>query len=183
MSHWDSLVSSYEQTPVRHRPDAAPLPQRGFVASAHAMAIKANTTLPAPKRIHADLVDALLERISDQPEAVQMRAVAQFVNTIENPNTQTPTEHRDLLPRNHPLSTQWISSFNVRAETAEYYATHPKIEDSEVRGLLASAVAAEPDTVERKFYAEALLAKTNDVDLLVLLQEADTAINIKLSNK
>lgn len=183
MSQWDSLVSSYEQTPIKPRPDALPLPQRGLVASAHAMAIKANTTLPAPKRIHADLVDSLLERIADQPEAVQMRVVAQFVSTIENPNTATPTVHRDLLPRNHPLSTQWVSSFNVRNEVAEYYCTHPKIEDSEVRGLLASAVAAEPESVERKFFTEALLAKTHDVDLLAMLQEADTAINIKLSNK
>jgi hypothetical protein len=143
------------------------------------MAIKANTTLPAPKRIHADTVDALLERIAGQPEGVQMRAIAQFVNTIENPATLAPTEHRDLLPRNHPLSTAWISSFTVRKETAEYFETHPKIEDPEVRTLVASAVAAEPESVERKFYTEALIAKTHDLDMLAIVQDADVAINNK----
>lgn len=181
MSHWDSLVDSYEKTPVQPRSDATPLPQKGLVASAHAMAIKANETLPAPKRIHADTIDALVERLSELSEGAKMRVVGQFINTIENPDTKTPTEHRDLLPRNHPLSTAWISSFQVRKETAEYFETHPKIQDPEVRSLVASAIAAEPESVERKFYAEALIAKTNDLDTLALVQDADTAISNKTS--
>lgn len=181
MSQWDSLVDSYEQEPILPRSDAAPLPQKGIVASAHAMAIKANETLPAPKRIHADTIDALVERLSELSDGAQMRAVGQYINTVENPNTNTPTEHRDLLPRNHPLSTAWISSFQARKETAEYFETHPKIADPEVRTLIASAVAAEPESVERKFYTEALIAKTNDLDTLAFVQDADIAISNKVS--
>lgn len=183
MSQLDYIVSIYDTEPVKPRSDAAPLPQKGFVASAHELAIKANSTLPAPKRIHADTIDALLERTADQTEGVRMRALAQFINTVENPDTNNPTEHRDLLPRNHPLSTQWISMFNVRKETAEYFQTHPKIEDAEVRTLVASAIAAEPETLERKFYTEALIAKTQNLETLAMVREADEAITNKLSKK
>lgn len=181
MSNLDSLVSAYEQEPVQPRSDATPLPQKGFVASAHAMAIKANETLPAPKRIHADTVDELLNRISELSEGSRLRALTQYINTIENPDTNNPTEHRDLLPRNHPLSTQWVSSFQVRKETAEYFQTHPKIEDAEVRALVASAVAVEPETAARKFFTEAIIAKTSDLDTIALIQNADIVINNKTS--
>lgn len=179
MSYLDSLINLYEQEPVKPRSDAAPLPQKGFVASAHELAEKANTHLAEPHHIPAEAVDAVLERTKEQPEGVRLRELAQYINTVENPNTLVPTSHTDLLPRNHPLSTKWISSFQVRKETAQYYANHPKIEDAELRTLIASAIAAEPETVERRFYVEALNAKTTSLDALATIDEADVVIDKK----
>lgn len=179
MSYLDSLLSLYEKEPVKPRSDAAPLPQKGFVASAHELAEKANFSLDESQHIALETVDALLERTKGQPEGVRLRELAQYINTVENPGTLAPTSHRDLLPRNHPLSTQWISSFQVRKETANYYANHPKIEDAELRTLIASAIAAEPETVERKFYVEAIAAKTTSLDALATVDEADVVIDNK----
>jgi hypothetical protein len=180
MSYLDSLINLYEQEPVKPRSDAAPLPQKGFVASAHELAEKANhTTLPESQHISSDAVDSLLERTKGQPEGVRLRELAQYINTVENPDTLAPTVHTDLLPRNHPLSTKWISSFQVRKETANYYANHPKIKDAELRTLIASAIAAEPDTVERKFFVEAVSAKTTSLDALATINEADVVIDKK----
>lgn len=179
MSYLDSLINLYEKEPVKPRSDAAPLPQKGFVASAHELAEKANHNLAEPQHISSETVNALLERTKDKPEGVRLRELAQYINTVENPDTLAPTTHRDLLPRNHPLSTRWISSFQVRKETANYYANHPKIEDEELRTLIASAIAAEPETVERKFYIEAIEAKTTSLDALATVDEADVVIDNK----
>lgn len=181
MSYLDSLVASYEQEPVKPRSDATPLPQKGFVASMHELAEKANEKLPPAKHISSETIDTVLERASEFSQGTKMRAVAQYINTVENPNTNTPTDHRDLLPRNHPLSTRWISMFQARKEIAEYYETHPKAVDPELQSLVASAIASAPESVERKFYTEAISAKTSDLEPLAMIEEADNVIGNKTS--
>jgi hypothetical protein len=69
--------------------------------------------------------------------------------------------------------------FAARREVAEYYKTHPKIDDEQVKSLLASAIAAEPESIERKFYMEALGATARKLDTFALVQEADVAISNK----
>ena len=181
MSYLDSLIANSEQEPIKPRSGAKPLPQKGFVASLYSLVEKANENLAEEKQISSETFDALIERVSELSEGSKMRQVAQYVNTIENPDTNTPTPHRDLLPRNHPLSTQWVSLFQARKQTAEYYKTHPKIENSELRTLVASAIAAEPESVERKFYTEAIIATTNDLEPLAMIEQADAVISNKTS--
>jgi hypothetical protein len=150
------------------------LPHKSLVETLYKEADKFNAKLPLARRVPAKTVEAIISREETHPNA--MRALGQYFNTIENPQTPAPTTHRDLLPRNHPLSTKWVSQFSVRESVATYFESDTRVEDHETRALIASALSYEPDSAQRHFYNEVLTAKTNDVSLLANLDEADRMI-------
>jgi hypothetical protein len=150
------------------------LPHKSLTETLCKEADKFNAKLPLARRVPAKTVESIISREKTHPNA--MRALGQYFNTIENPHTPTPTAHRDLLPKNHPLSTKWISQFSAREDIATYFESYTKIEDHETRALVASALSYEPDSAQRYFYNEVLLSKTNDLSLLALLDETDKMI-------
>ncbi len=150
------------------------LPHKSLVETLYKEADKFNAKLPLARRVPAKTVESIISREETHPNA--MRALGQYFNTIENPQTPAPTTHRDLLPRNHPLSTKWVSQFSMRDTVATYFESDTRVEDHETRALIASALSYEPDSAQRHFYNEVLTAKTNDVSLLANLDEADRMI-------
>lgn len=172
----NELVELVDRQPVKARRDAKPLPTEGIVASARKHVIASNIDLPAEKRIPIEVVDEIISREQGKKEFSILRSVQNYIATVENPDTHTPTAHRDLLPNNHPLSTKWISSFRVRELTSEFFATDPRIEDPAVRSMVASAIKAEPKSVQRKFYTEVLTSNAGTFELLALIEQADETI-------
>jgi hypothetical protein len=170
-------VQSSEDAPEALRA----LPHKSLTEILCKEADKFNAKLPLARRVPAKTVELIISREKTHPNA--MRALGQYFNTIENPHTSTPTTHRDLLPRNHPLSTKWISQFSVRADVATYFESDTRIEDHETRALVASAISYEPDSAQRDFYNEVLISKTNDLSLLALLDETDKMIEGRKANK
>jgi hypothetical protein len=150
------------------------LPHKSLVETLYKEADKFNAKLPLARRVPAKTVESIISREETHPNA--MRALGQYFNTVENPTTLTPTKHRDLLPRNHPLSTKWVSQFSMRDTVVTYFKSDTRVEDREIRALIASALSYEPDSAQRHFYNEVLTAKTNDVSLLANLDEADRMI-------
>jgi hypothetical protein len=170
-------AQSSEDTPVALRA----LPHKSLIETLHKEADKFNAKLPLARRVPSKTVEAIVSREETHPNA--MRALGQYFNTIENPSTSVPTHHRDLLPRNHPLSTKWVSRFSVRESVATYFESDTRVEDRETRALIASALSYEPDSAQRDFYNEVLLAKTNNVSLLASLDEADRMIEERKKSK
>lgn len=175
----NELVELVDRQPVKARRDAKPLPTEGIVASARKHVIASNIELPAEKRIPIEVVDEIVSREQGKKNFSILRSVQNYISTVENPDTHTPTAHRDLLPNNHPLSTKWVSSFRVRELTSEFFATDTRIEDPNVRSMVASAIKAEPESVQRKFYTEALTANAETFELLALIEQADETISKK----
>jgi hypothetical protein len=157
------------------------LPSKSIDEALQEEAEKFNSKLPLARRVQSDTIRTIISREKSHPNA--MRALGQYFNTIENPNTPTPTTHRDLLPKNHPLSTKWVSQFSARKDIAKYFESDTRVEDHETRALIASALSHEPDSPQRYFYNEVLLAKTNDLSVIAKLDEADRMIEKRKASK
>jgi hypothetical protein len=175
------LVELSERPPVKARSDAKPLPTQGVVASARKHVIESNLDLPEAKRIPIEVVDEIVSREQGKNEFSIIRSVQNYVSTIENPDTPTPTIHRDLLPKSHPLSTKWVSSFHARRLTAEFFATDMRIKDPQTRAMVASAIATEPESTKRKFFTEAIMTSPENLELLAVIEQADQTILKKTS--
>ena len=157
------------------------LPHKTMQESLLEEAQKFNAKLPLARRVSDDTIRTIITREETHPNG--LRAIGQYFNTIENPHTPAPTAHRDLLPTNHPLSTKWISQFSARKDIAKYFESDNRVEDYETRALIASALSHEPDSAQRYFYNEVLLAKTNDLSLLAKLDETDRMIETRKASK
>ena len=162
---------------------ASAVSDKSLMDSLHDEIAQFNQRVPKQQQVSEDVAKVIIKREAEGGHPRAMRAVAQYLSTLENPDTNTPTEHRDLLPKNHPLSTKWLSKFEARKQIASYYKTDTRIEDEEVRSLVASAVSYEPDTAQRFFFNEALLAKTKNAGVLALISEADAIIERRKARK
>jgi hypothetical protein len=136
-----------------------------------------NERVPEELKVLEGTAKLIIKRESDNGHPRALRAVMQYLSTVENPETNTPTVHRDLLPKNHPLSTRWLSKFEARREVASYFSSDMRIKDSEVRALVASALTYEPDSAQRFFFTEVLIAKTKNTGLLAIIEKADKIIS------
>lgn len=156
----NKIIEAASNPPAKAKKELYTTPsESALVAAAQTQAREIISGLPEARTVHADTIDTIVsrERANGSSEGTIARAVMNFASTLENPNTNTPTKHTDLLPANHPLSSAWISVFRVRKATARYFAADPTIsEDQELSALVASAIEAEPDTRQRKFYVETL---------------------------
>ncbi|MGL4998063.1 MAG: hypothetical protein ACRC5T_03770 [Cetobacterium sp.] len=177
----NKMIDAINKTPAQPKSSATPLPQtsNALVASAVAQAVQINEQLPIARQVAPEVISEVVarEERAQSSEGTAARAVMNFASTIENPATNRPTTHTDLLPPNHPLSTAWISVFRVRKATARYFAS--SIDDEELSALVASAIEAEPETALRKFYVEVLKTKTLGQTVLADIAFADEIIALK----
>jgi hypothetical protein len=138
--------------------------ESALVASAKKQARGILSALPEVRSARPDTIDIIIAREKEEnaSEGTMARAVMAFASTLENPHTNTPTKHTDLLPANHPLSTDWISVFKVRKATAQYFAAEH--EDEELSSLVASAIQADPDaqTRQRQFFVELIRERAQE---------------------
>ena len=94
-----------------------------------------------------------------------LRAVASFISVATTGReTIGAAENFDLLPVGHPLSTRAnaMTASALRHACARWIAADPQVDPS-VRPLVASAHAAELNSVERKFMFERLSVVSNDL--------------------
>jgi len=176
------VLESLEST-VTPAQGASAVSDKSLMDSLHDEILQFNQRVPEQQQVSESVAKVIIKREEENGHPRAMRAVAQYLNTLENPDTNTPTEHRDLLPKNHPLSTKWLSKFEARKQIASYYKTDTRIEDEEVRSLVASAISHEPDTAQRFFFNEVLLAKTSNAGILALIGEADKIVERRKGKK
>lgn len=170
----DKLISSYEKPSVPARRGATPLEYPPLIATAFEKVTALNEKLPEARQVDFNLVDELLQREEPNGEFAAERALSNYISTVENPATNRPTEHVDLLPETHPMSTRWISTFSIREKTAEYYAAG--VTDPEVSAILASAITADPLSGTRRFYLAMLDVKDTPLSVVDRIAEADEVI-------
>jgi hypothetical protein len=138
---------------------------KSLVAGAYDLYETTNETLPEVRRIDASTIVEISNREGgDTPQAA--KAIIDFVSTVENPATNSPTVHTDLLPLGHPMVA------HGRQNVAQYYGSTPTL-SAHVQTLVASAIAAEPGTATRKFFSEQLIAAGHEIDALHLVEDAD----------
>ena len=175
MMSLDAIIDYSSQEPVRPLPYAKPLADMSLQASAYAIADAENLALTESHQIPMSTVDEIIKREGKNPAVVQ-RALVNFFSTVQNPSVNRPTQHLDLLPAGHPLSTTWVSSFSKRQTIAEYMAEDTRLPEN-ARPLVASALSAEPNTAQRKYYE----ARLNRRGLMLLaggiIATADKALS------
>lgn len=174
----NSLISAYDAEPVKSLRGLSTPPKKSLTASIYPAVLDLNASLPAQKRVSLDVVDEIIhrEQSAGLNEFAIQRSVDNFTSTVLNPDIANPTQHVDLLPRNHPLSTEKISKFLAREITASYFESDTRIEDPALRAMVASAITAEPNTVTRKFYTEALTSTPNGLEYIGIVERADSVV-------
>ena len=144
---------------------------KSLVAGAYELYETSNENMPEGRRIEPAVIDEIAKREGgDTPQAA--KAIIDFVSTVENPATNTPTVHTDLLPSGHPLVAA------SRVDVADYYSTDPSL-DEKSRALVAAAIAAPPTSATRKFFVEQLLAANQDIDIFKYIEGADRILDDK----
>ncbi|NBT76228.1 MAG: hypothetical protein EBT15_09735 [Betaproteobacteria bacterium] len=145
-----------------------------ILATAYDLLEAANSSLPENRHTSPNAVREVVRReLPSVPKA--HRAVINFLTTIENPATNTPTIHTDLLPVGHPLSTTPASGKDLRRETARYFSADPALSD-DLAPIIASAIECEPNTPTRAFYEELLYARNTPVSIFATIEQADLSI-------
>lgn len=146
-----------------------------ILATAYELLEEANSKLPEGRQIAPETIRELVRReLPEVPRAY--RATISFLTTVENPATNTPTRHTDLLPAGHPLSTVVASAGELRIAAADYFSADPSLSE-DVRPLIASAITAEPGSAARLFCTELLYAKRTPLTAHALIQEADSIVS------
>lgn len=145
---------------------------RGLVAGAYELYETSNAHLPEARHIPEETIsEIILREGGDTPQAA--KAIIDFVSTVENPATNTPTQHVDLLPFGHPLVV------STREDVAAYFSSDPRLDDPKLRGIVASAIAATPESATRKFFVEQLVASGREIDVLRFIDDADRILGQK----
>lgn len=149
-----------------------------ILATAYELLVLANSDLPEERHVtQFEIKEVVRRELPSVPKA--HRAVINFLTTVENPATNTPTPHTDLLPAGHPLSTAPVTSEkDLRRETAKYFSSDPKL-SPEIAPIIASAIESEPNSPTRTFYEELLYAKNTPVSIFAVIEEADLSITKK----
>jgi hypothetical protein len=152
-----------------------PSEDQPILATAYDLLETANSSLPENRHTTPGVVREVVRReLPSVPKA--HRAVINFLTTIENPSTNTPTVHTDLLPTGHPLSTAPATSEKeLRRETARYFSADPNLAP-ELEPIIASAIECEPNTPTRAFYEELLYARNTPVSIFATIEQADLSI-------
>lgn len=145
-----------------------------LLATAYDLLEEANAKLPEGRQVSKETVRELIRReLPEIPRAY--RATINFLTTVENPTTNTPTRHTDLLPAGHPLSPVIASAPELRQAASEYFSADPALSE-ELRPLVASAISAEPDSATRLFCTELLFAQGTSLTVHALIEEADKTV-------
>jgi hypothetical protein len=171
---FDTIIDMYNRPPViasAHLRNSAP--RQSLLASAFGFVDKANEKLSVNRKILRSTIEEIVRR-EHLNAAIAERAVLNFISTTENPNTNTPTVHTDLLHPGHPLST---SEGRSKELISQFFSSDIYIKDVQTRTLLASAIMSDPASARRKFYAAQLSARDSEGYCSSLLGRADLAIN------
>ena len=168
---FDKIIDVYDRQPVSPRYRTQPEP---LLATAYRLVDKANESLPAPRQIPAYAIREIFYREGATPAT--MRSVTQFISTAENPSTNTPTKHTDLLYPGHPLSTAQVE--NRRAFVANYFSCDSAITEQE-QPLVASAISADPASVERKFFLAQISKSPSRDGIEFVISQADSLLTDK----
>jgi hypothetical protein len=145
-----------------------------ILATAYELLETANSSLPENRHTSPSAVREVVRReLPSVPKA--HRAVINFLTTIENPATNTPTVHTDLLPVGHPLSTTSAAGKDLRRETAKYFSADPAL-SADLAPIIASAIECEPNSPTRAFYEELLYARNMPVSIFATIEQADLSI-------
>lgn len=171
----DEIVDHLNETTVVVDAGAEEKP---LLATAYDLLEEANSTLPENRQVLKSTIREVVRReLPETPRAY--RAVINFLTTVENPDTNTPTKHTDLLHPGHPLSTVQISSFRRRRAAAQYFACDTDL-PAHVQPLVASAIEVEPESVTRRFYEELLFAQKAPLKTVAVIEAADKSIKKKM---
>lgn len=158
-------ISLHEEPALEARQDT----DRGILASAYEILDERNAHLPEARRVFRSTVRQIVSREPSEP--IAYRAVIDFLNTVENPKTHTPTRHIDLLPQGHPLGTPV-----PRTLTASFYVSDPQISDPQVRELVAAAISSNPGSAARKYYVTRLETRKVPQSVLSIITDADETV-------
>jgi len=174
----NSMIETNNSTPVRPLRGLEADAPEPIIASIKSEFFDLNASLPLKKRIPISTIEQIVERCqtSGISDFAVKRAVDNFVSTVLNPDIANPTSHVDLLPINHPLSSEKLSKYTVRGITASYFESDIRIEDEQVRAMVASAVQSEPTSAARKFYVEALSSTPNGLEYVGMVEHADVVV-------
>ena len=175
MSSLNDIIDAFNLDPIEPEREYEDKP---LLATAYELTDQTNESLPDKLKISKATIQDVVRRELPN-EAKAYRSVINFLSTVENPKTQTPTTHTDLLHPGHPLSTQNISTFRLRRASAEYFSNIADAHSDEARTLLASAITSEPDSAARLFYSTLLEDQQNGLRLLSLIGEADESLSKK----
>lgn len=165
---FDKIIDVYDRPPVKPRRS---VPAKPLTASAYELLEKANETLPEARQIPQAHVDEILAREGGNP-AISQRALLNFISTVENPKTATPTKHVDLLPAGHPLSTVESTPEDV----ARYFSCDPHFAEETTQSLVASAILSSPESASRKFYTSRLSIRDPYGYFADVIAQADAVI-------
>lgn len=168
---FDKIIDLYDRPPVEPRYRTKPQP---LLATAYQLVDELNQNLPTQRQTMRYVVEEIVRRESTPASA--LRAVTQFVSTMENPNTATPTKHTDLLYPGHPLSTAEVE--NRRAFVAQYFSTEALVSEEE-QPLVASVISADPNSAQRKFYLAQLSTDPSKSFVKFVIEQADAFLSTK----
>jgi hypothetical protein len=174
----NALIAANDAEPVKSLRGLSQPAPKSLTASIYPEIRSLNATLPLKKRISLDAIDEVLrrEKKNGLNDFAIERAINAFTSTVLNPDTANPTSHVDLLPTNHPLSTEGISKFRAREITASYFESDTRIEDAAQRAMVASAIKAEPESAARKFFVAALTSTPNGLEYVGMVERADSVV-------
>jgi hypothetical protein len=131
-----------------------------------------NAQVSPARQVSPETVGEIINREAPNFVAAN-RAVVTFLNTTENPQTNTSTIHVDLLHPGHPLATSPVpEDSSLRAQMAEFVASDNSIPEN-LQSIVASAIAAEPDSRERRYYFAQLEALTTNIHVYEALSTVD----------
>lgn len=171
---FDKIIDVYDRQPVSpsaHLKRAHT--EKTVLASAYELIDSANTTLPVQRQILHSQVEELVRREASQTPATVQRALLNFISTVENPRTATPTYHVDLLPEGHPLSP--VEDKTPEA-VAEYFSSDPYFKDDSVKTLVASAIMSNPESASRKFITSQLSVRDPHGYYVDVIAHADASL-------
>jgi hypothetical protein len=171
---FDKIIDVYDRQPVvpseRLRNRA---PQKTVLASAYELIDSANETLPTERHISYKNVAQIVDREKGNTPAAIERIILNYISTVENPRTATPTHHVDLLPQGHPLSP---AEGKTPEAVAAYFSSDPYFKDDSVRTLVASAIMSNPESASRKFITSQLSVRDPHGYYVDAIAYADTSL-------
>ena len=149
-------------------------------AAASAMVASANESVPAERRISvrstAKIVNRAFARTKDltfsQRKYHSLRDISDFIAMSHHGKSNyASARNADLLPIGNPISTRnHLMSLSASSyERARWVAADPRIEDVEVRSLVASLLISNPGSPEYHYYSSRISALPHKSTPLVTL--------------
>lgn len=124
---------------------------------------EASTTRKITKRSAFQVVQRSLAQTKDLPfslrEYMAMKDLSQYISLLQNNKiTSLTLSHTDLLPVAHPRSTKRhaMTASALKEAKARWYADDLRIKNPETRSIVASALLADANSVERIYYTSLL---------------------------